>query len=48
MRDRKLTVIGEALVDLVPGDTPLACTRFPAAAPTTWPSAWPGWGRTRR
>ena len=33
MRDRKLTVIGEALIDLVPGDTPLAYRASPGGSP---------------
>jgi fructokinase len=33
MRDRKVTVIGEALIDLVPGDTPLAYIASPGGSP---------------
>jgi len=33
MRDRKLTVIGEALIDLVPGDAPLAYSATPGGSP---------------
>ena len=33
MRGRKLTVIGEALIDLVPGDTPLAYHASPGGSP---------------
>jgi len=48
MQNPKVTVIGEALIDLVPGEAPLAYARLPGEARTTWPSAWPGWDRTRR
>ena len=33
MRDRKLTVIGEALIDLVPGEAPLAYRASPGGSP---------------
>ena len=47
MQDHTVTVIGEALIDLVPGDSALEFSATPGGSPYNVPSAWPGSGSTR-